>query len=135
MLTVQKTLLSSRPASIRTSTASTAAAGSRSAPGYRHYTGDRTHCNVAGLYSVPGYKLIEAAARRPVTGRDGSICAPIAGWRDATQVAYHGLGIDSPADAGTAFRMQQGYAGGDLTLRPAALAAGERRPWRTKTTR
>ena len=32
--------------------------------------------------------------------------------------AYHGLGIDSPADDGAAFRMQQGFAGGDLTMRP-----------------
>lgn len=86
--------------------------------GYRQFTGDRTHWNIAGLYSVKGYKLIEVNALSPghfsgrvdVRGR--------AGWRDATQVAYHGLGIDSPSDPGTAFRMQQAYMGADLTLRP-----------------
>ena len=29
--------------------------------GYRRFTGDRTHWNVAGLYSGKGYKLIEAS--------------------------------------------------------------------------
>ena len=86
--------------------------------GYRQFTGDRTHWNVAGLYSVKGYKLIEAGATSPghLSGRLD--LRGTASWRDATQVAYHGLGIDSPADADTAFRMQQAYAGGDVTARP-----------------
>ncbi len=86
--------------------------------GYRQFTGDRTNVNVAGLYSVPGYKLIEAGASSPGHWRGRLDLHASAGWRDATQVAYHGLGIDSPADPGTAFRMQQAYGGGDLTLRP-----------------
>lgn len=86
--------------------------------GYRHFTGDRTHASIAGLYSISGYKLIEVAASSPghLSGRldlNGT-----AGWRDATQVSYHGLGIDSPADTGTAFRMQQLYVGGEATVRP-----------------
>ena len=86
--------------------------------GYRRFTGDRTQWRVAGLYSGKGYKLIEAGAISPghLSGRldlQGT-----ASWRDATQVAYHGLGIDSPADADTAFRMQQTYAGGSVTARP-----------------
>jgi len=85
--------------------------------GYRHFTGDRTHVNVAGLYSLPGYKLIDAgvASRGLLSGRLDLRAS--AGWRDATQVAYYGLGIESPADAGAAFRMQQAYGGGDVTLR------------------
>ena len=65
--------------------------------GYRQFTGDRTHWNVAGLYSAKGYKLIEATddlartlVRPPRSSRHRR------SWRDATQVAYHGLGIDSP---------------------------------------
>ena len=86
--------------------------------GYRQFTGDRTHWNVAGLYSVPGYKLIEVSTISPGHWRGRLDLRAAAGWRDATQVAYHGPGIDSPADANTAFRMQQGYAGGDVTARP-----------------
>ena len=84
--------------------------------GYRHFTGDRTHWNVAGLYSISSYKLIDAgvASRGHLSGRL-DLHASV-GWRDATQVAYHGLGIDSPAE-GAAFRMQQTYGGGDVTLR------------------
>jgi hypothetical protein len=50
-----------------------------------------------------------------------------AGWRDATQVDYHGLGIDSPADAPGAYRLQQGFLGAEVHSRPrryVRLAAG-----------
>jgi hypothetical protein len=85
--------------------------------GYRHYTGDRTYWSVAGLYSVKSYKLIEATEVSPGHWSGRLDLRATAGWRDATQVAYHGLGIDSPAE-GAAFRMQQGYAGGGATIRP-----------------
>jgi hypothetical protein len=94
--------------------------------GYRQFTGDRTHWSLAGLYSAKNYKLVEASFLSPGHLSDrldfrGSVL-----WRDATQVAYHGLGIDSP-DTDTAFRMQQAVVGGDVTARPVrwvALTAG-----------
>ncbi len=86
--------------------------------GYRRFTGDRTQWSVAGLYSIAGYKLIEASTTSPGHWRGRLDLRGAAGWRDATQVDYYGLGIESPADAGAAFRMQQAYAGGDLTARP-----------------
>ena len=85
--------------------------------GYRRFTGDRTHWSIAGLYSVKGYKLIEASEVSPGHWSGRLDLLATAGWRDATQVAYHGLGIDSPAE-GAAFRMQQGFAGGGVTIRP-----------------
>ena len=85
--------------------------------GYRQYTGDRTHWSIAGLYSIKGYKLIEATEVSPGHWSGRLDLRAAAGWRDATQVAYHGLGIDSPAE-GAAYRMQQGFAGGDATIRP-----------------
>jgi hypothetical protein len=86
--------------------------------GYRQFTGDRTQMNVAGLYSVPGYKLIEAGVSSPGHWSGRLDLRSSAGWRDATQVSYHGLGIDSPADANAAYRMQQAFAGGDAIVRP-----------------
>jgi len=85
--------------------------------GYRHFTGDRTHLSVAGLFSAKGYKLIEGAVTSP-----GHVFGHVdlhgtASWRDATQVAYHGLGIDSPADIDTAFRLQRLFFGGDAVAR------------------
>ena len=86
--------------------------------GYRRFTGDRTQWSVAGLYSVKAYKLIEARASSPGHLSDRLELHGAVSWRDATQVAYHGLGIDSPADVDAAFRMQQTYAGGGVTVRP-----------------
>lgn len=85
--------------------------------GYRQFFGDRTHWDVKGLYSFKNYKLIEfstdswghASGRLDLHGR--------VGWRDATQVAYYGLGIDSP-DLRSNFRLKQSYFGGDLQVRP-----------------
>ncbi len=89
--------------------------------GYRRFTGDRTQLNVEGLYSGKSYKLIRAGATSPGHFSEHLDLHATVSWRDATQVAYHGLGIDSPADADTAFRMQQAYAGGDVTVRPHRL--------------
>jgi hypothetical protein len=84
--------------------------------GYRHFTGDRSHFNVDGLYSISAYKLIEGHFVSPGHA-SGKLDFRVGGsWRDATQVQYHGLGIDSPADIDTAFRMQWAIVGGDVTL-------------------
>jgi hypothetical protein len=89
--------------------------------GYRRFTGDRTDISVAGLYSAKGYKLIEASTLSLGHGSGRLDVRARAGWRDATQVAYHGLGVDSPAEQAAAFRLQQSYAGADLTARPHQL--------------
>ena len=88
--------------------------------GYRQFTGDRTHVNVAGLYSISGYKLIEVGATSPGHWQGRLDLRAASGLRDATQVAYHGLGIDSAEDDATAFRMEQVYGGGEVTARPRA---------------
>ncbi len=41
------------------------------------------------------------------------------GWRDATQVAYYGVGIDSPAEDRSNYRFQQGWVSGDVIAKPA----------------
>jgi hypothetical protein len=85
--------------------------------GYRMYSADRTHTDIKGLYSFKGYKLIELSTDSWELA-DGRIDLHArAGWRDATQVAYYGLGIDSP-DVRSNFRMQQWYFGGGVQARP-----------------
>jgi hypothetical protein len=94
--------------------------------GYRQFYGDRSHWDVKGLYSLKNYKYIEASTdswghaqgRLDLHGR--------VGWRDATAVAYYGLGIDTP-NVHANFRMKQLFLGGDLQARPAGpvvLGAG-----------
>jgi hypothetical protein len=94
--------------------------------GYRRFYGDRTHWDVRGLLSMKSYKLLELTTDS--WGHyDGRLDLHARfGWRDATQVAYHGLGIDSPEDRAN-FRMKQTYVAGDLWLRPKSpfvLGAG-----------
>ena len=86
--------------------------------GYRRFTGDRTSVGLQGLYSAKGYKLIEIVAMSPghVSGRLDLQAS--AGWRDATRVHYYGTGIESPADSGLGYRMEQAFGGGMVTYRP-----------------
>ena len=114
-----------RRASILSSAASTAAAGSRSA----RATGSSTATGRDGISaacSLKGYKLVELSTNSLGHARGRVDLQARAGWRDATQVAYHGLGIDSPQDR-SSFRMKQAYGGGTLGFRPVSwvvLGAG-----------
>jgi hypothetical protein len=85
--------------------------------GYRRFYGDRTHADLKGLYSIKNYKLLEfstdswghADGRLDLHAR--------AGWRDATQIAFHGIGMNTPEERSN-FRMKQAYAGGDVAAHP-----------------
>jgi len=86
--------------------------------GFREYYGDRTHWDVKGLYSLKSYKFLEfstdswghAHGKVDLHGR--------VGWRDATQVAYYGLGMGTVTDDRSAFRLKQGYVGANIDARP-----------------
>ncbi|MEO7271705.1 MAG: hypothetical protein ABI211_06825 [Vicinamibacterales bacterium] len=85
--------------------------------GFRQYYGDNTHWDLKGLYSIKSYKLIEFTtdAWDLASGRINLHAR--AGYRDATQVAYHGLGPDSSRDRAN-YRMKQAAVGGGLGARP-----------------
>jgi hypothetical protein len=89
--------------------------------GYRTYVADRSHADIKGLYSFKGYNSLELSTDS-WGHADGRVdLHALAGWRDATQVAYYGLGIDSP-NVRSNFRMQQWYAGGAVQVHPAGPA-------------
>jgi hypothetical protein len=118
LLTVQKTIVE-EPAGLYPYFGSVYSGGGFTlGAGIRRYSGDRTHLGVAGLYSAKNYKLIEATVVSPGHWSGRADFRAVAGWRDATQVAYHGVGIDSPEDLDIAYRMQQAYSGGTATVRP-----------------
>jgi hypothetical protein len=85
--------------------------------GFRQYYGDRTQWNIRGLYSIKSYKFLEWSTDSVGHGTGRFDWHARVGWRDATQVAYYGLGIDSPNNR-TNFRLKQAYGGGDIALRP-----------------
>jgi len=89
--------------------------------GYRQYYGDRTHWDLKGLYSLKNYKLFELSTDswNQSNGRF-DVHARI-GWRDATQVSYFGLGMNTPNEDAQ-FRLKQTYIGGDMQIRPGGFS-------------
>jgi hypothetical protein len=86
--------------------------------GYRGFYGDRSIWDVRGLYSIKNYKLIEATTSSP-THLSGRLTLDTqVGWRDATEVAYYGLGMDTSPDDRANFRFKETYVGGGARFRP-----------------
>jgi len=77
--------------------------------GYRKFFGDNSFWDVKGLYSIKNYKLIQGdiISRDHLNRRlDYGLTA---GWRDATQVSYFGIGPQTHKDDRTNFRFQESY--------------------------
>jgi hypothetical protein len=87
-------------------------------PGYRRFYGDRSLLDVKGLYSIRSYKLVEIGTQSPGHAEGLLDLYARAAWRDATQVAFYGLGTDSAKDGRTNFRMKQASASGGFRVRP-----------------
>jgi len=86
--------------------------------GYRKFTGDNTALFVQGLYSFSNYKLIEGGiVSRDHFNRKLTFGSKM-GWRDATQVNYFGLGIESKEANKSVYRFQQTFADANAELRP-----------------
>lgn len=82
--------------------------------------GDRASWGVTGLISAKNYQLVQIDARSPghLSGRLDF--GAVAGWRDATQVGYYGLGSGTAASARANYRMQQSWLEGSAMYRPAS---------------
>jgi hypothetical protein len=86
--------------------------------GYRQFYGDRSNWAVTGLYSIKNYKHVEVTTISPTHASERLTLGAQVGWRDATQVSYYGLGMDTSPDAKSNFRFKQTYLGGGATFRP-----------------
>src|SRR5262245_33271636 len=86
--------------------------------GYKQFRGDNTFFDVKGLYSIKNYTYIEGTTASHGLARGTVNLAAHVGWRDATQVAYYGLGMDTVADDGTNYRFKQGWVSADAKVRP-----------------
>jgi hypothetical protein len=86
--------------------------------GYAHHVSPYSMVDVRGSYTVRGYKLFEAEYTSPrLFHRRGSLSV-LGGWREATQAAFYGVGMDSTLEDRTNFDFQQPYASGTLTFWP-----------------
>jgi hypothetical protein len=86
--------------------------------GYMFHPSAYSSLDVRGSYSIRSYKLAEAeflAAR--LFDRRGELTV-LGGWRDATQVAFYGVGMNSSTDDRTDYGFEQPYGSALLTIRP-----------------
>jgi hypothetical protein len=88
--------------------------------GYRHFYAREAVWEVKGLYSIKNYKLIEVGTRSPWNNVGKWQIGTRAGWRDATQIGYYGIGMNTLAEDRANFRIKQSYFAGTLGLRPTS---------------
>jgi hypothetical protein len=87
--------------------------------GYAHHVSPYNMLDVRGSYTILGYKRVEAELTAPrLFHRRGSLSV-VGGWREATQAAFYGLGMDTSLDGRTDFDFQQPYGSATLTFWPA----------------
>ena len=86
--------------------------------GYRKFYGDNSFWEVKGLYSVLNYKLFEAGTVSKDHFNKRLTLGSRLGWRDATQVAYYGVGQGSKEENRTNFRFNETYGEGFAHFRP-----------------
>ena len=93
--------------------------------GYQRFIGDQTTWVARGFYSIKNYKLFDIAVNSPGHAHGRVDYVVKAGWRDATQVGYYGLGQDTNVDDRANFRFNETFAGGEVRARaPGYLIGG-----------
>jgi hypothetical protein len=86
--------------------------------GYMFHPSAYSSLDVRGSYSIRSYKLAEAeflAAR--LFDRRGELTV-LGGWRDATQVPFYGVGMNSSTGDRTDYGFEQPFGSALLTIRP-----------------
>ena len=86
--------------------------------GYFQHVSAFNFVDIRGSYSVANYKRAEIEYVAPRLFHRRGELSLLAGWRDATQVGFHGTGINSPEDARANYRVTRPYASALLTVRP-----------------
>jgi surface antigen Omp85-like protein len=86
--------------------------------GYTQHVSAFNFVDVRGSYSLSNYKRAEIEFVAPhLLHRRGELSL-LGGWREATEVGFYGLGIDTSKADGTSYRFKRPYASGLLTLWP-----------------
>ena len=86
--------------------------------GYRQFYARQAVFDITGFYSLKNYKKIEIGTRTPWHLRGPWAVGLRAGWLDAPQIGYYGIGMDSTSDDRANYRIKQGYAGANALFRP-----------------
>jgi len=86
--------------------------------GYAQYVSAYSKVDIRGSWSIRNYKLAEAEFTSPRLFHRRGELSVIGGWRDATQVGFYGLGINTSSADRTDFAFEQPFGGARLKLRP-----------------
>jgi Omp85 superfamily domain len=86
--------------------------------GYAHHVSPYNLLDVRGSYTILGYKRIEAELTAPHLFHRRGVLSVIGGWREATQAAFYGVGMDTSKDDRVNFDFRQPYGSAILTVRP-----------------
>ena len=90
--------------------------------GYRRFVSPFNTLDVRGSYTITNYKRFEAEFIAPhLFNRRGTLWL-LGGWRDATQVGFYGIGMDTSKDDRTNYEFQQPYASVLLSVMPTRRA-------------
>ena len=90
---------------------------------YTRYLRTYNTIDARGSYTIAGYKKAEVEFAAPRLFKRRGQLSVVAGWREATQVGFYGLGTATSLDNETNYGFQEPYASALLTLRPT------RRTW------
>jgi hypothetical protein len=86
--------------------------------GYAHHVSPYNMLDVRGSYTILGYKRIEAELTAPrLFHRRGSLTV-LGGWREATQSAFYGLGMDTSLEDRRDYDYRQPYGSAMVSFWP-----------------
>jgi len=86
--------------------------------GYGWAYGDKGSFAVRGLYSIKNYKLFDVLTNSPGHMNGHLTLFGTAGWRNATDAAFYGLGMGASLGDRSDFDFKESYARGNAELRP-----------------
>jgi len=86
--------------------------------GYLKYVSPFNSIDVRGSYTITGYKRAEVAFTAPRLFERRGELSLVAGWREATQVGFYGLGMQTSTGDLLNYGFEEPFASALLTLRP-----------------
>ncbi len=86
--------------------------------GYVQRVSPYSTVDVRGSFSIKQYKLAEAEFMSPHLFHRRGELSVVGGWKDATQVAFYGIGSNNSKSDRTDFAFEMPYGGAQLKLKP-----------------
>ncbi len=86
--------------------------------GYAHHVGPYSAIDVRGSYTLRGYKRAEVEFSSPRLFNRRADLSIVAGWREAPQVGFYGLGTGTSRENRRNYGFEEPHAGALLTFQP-----------------